>query len=473
MENIYKIGGNTIIRIFTNSITEKFWNNGIQYVHADENSWNNAVWVANIIDKNGQIINEIAHYRNKIYSNNGLLPLPSINNATEMVANKFEIMLKQGFRFSNNGIVGLHCIIVDLESEEVLLSQFLSEDDFKITSNKLYINGSFWMTKADVYIPKTSGLLGASITEITADDINPETGFIYNFNSPSEPLINKKELVKTIQTKVEFDENFYLTISFNTIDNNKSVEQAFIDYIGHEPSDINVSHTIHYGNDDINYKEIKISNEVNKFAPIKIGLDLSSLSSDSSVWENNENYGKIEISVTTNIVYDNNPVTRENILIADVRNTILPIITELTKKKKPDTLYPVEVVIKHPINQTVVETNIDRQVIQVLQPTFCEMIKESFAIKNKRISFEKFNQPGYLVIAETNKLAEQILKAEVTVEGTYYFDLSKLIPVDEDTTYTLYDEQQKMILGNGIVYKKEPEESDFNFLIQGQDDDIL
>ena len=431
---IHGISENTLIRENTKNISEKFWNNN-QYIHADNRSWENTIWVSG----------EYAKHRNKSYNNNCLVPIPSESLATEMEANRFEIMLKQGFQFSPKGVVGLHCIIIDLDTQEVLISQYLTEDDFNITSDKLLIDGSFWMTSANVYLPKTTGLLSAAISELTSEDIDSETGLIYNFVSPDKPLTEKKDMVDTIKTNAEIDENFYLTIGLYSLEN-KTVEQTLIDYIGHEPADIDVYYTISYGNDSIGYRDLKISNETNKFVPFKIGLDFSN-------WKNTDDE-LITIKIGTNIVYENNTLSSENILTTNIGDVINPIINRLLSENKPETIYPVNVTIENKIEQTVVETNIDRQVVQVLQPIFCEIINESIVIENKRIVFEKFNQSGYLVISKTKKNDEQILKNEITVDNRYYFDLSKLTPVDEDTTYILYDENQQMILGRGNVYVK-------------------
>ena len=451
----YRIGENTLIRRNSTDISEKFWNNGIQFVHADYNSWDNAIWVADLKNSSGEVIKKLAHFRNKNYNNTGLLPIPNESDAKEYVSNLFEIMLKQGFKFSPDGIIGLHCIILNLDTKEVLVSQFLREDDFHITSNRLRIDGSFWMTKADIYIPKISGTLVAAITELTSEDIDSENGFIYNFVSPSEQLNDDKQIIESIKNKAEIDENFYLTVSLTTSELNKSVEQTFYDYINYNPSNVNVEHTINYGNSIIGTKSIKISNETNIFAPIKVGLDISNY----TIKEYNRNVdSEIEIRVTSDIKYDANFISNETVLITKIKDTILPIISDIIKENIPDIIYPVNVNLENKIEQTVVETNIDRQVIQVLQPIFCEMVNNSFVIENKRLTFENFNQSGYLVISETKKTDEQILKNDVTVDGKYYFDLSKLITVDEDTTYTLYDENQKMILGKGIVYSKYPTE---------------
>ena len=432
---VHRMSKHTLIREFTKNISEKFWNIDGQFINATSRSWDNTIWVSG----------EYAKYRNKSYTNNGLIPMPQLSNAKELQANRFEVMLEQGFKFSPDGIVGLHCIILDLETQEILISQFLTEDDFQVTSDRLLIDGSFWMTKADIYLPKTTGLLCATITELYADDIDNETGLIYNFNAPSEPLTDKKEMVETIKTSVEIDENFYLTLSLYTLEN-KTVEQALIDYIGHEPSDVIVDYVINYGNDTLGYKEIKISNEINNFASIKIGLDFSQWKdTDSEI---------IDIQVTTNIRYENSLMSKDTLLTTDIKQVINPIINRLLEQNKPDTIYPVNVSIENKIEQTVVETNIDRQVVQILQPIFCEMVTDSIVIENKRIVFENFNQSGYLVISKTKKLDEQILKNDITVDNRYYFDLSKLTPVEENTTYLLYDENQQMILGRGIVYVK-------------------
>ncbi len=435
----HRISENTIIREFSTVITEKFWAVGSQYVHADENSWYNAVWTAG----------EYAKCRNRSYTNNGLYPLPGIDKAKEMQANKFEIMLRQGFRFDPEGVIALHFILLDLNNNKILASQYLTESDFHVTADRLLIDGSFWMVSTTVYIPNTTGLLCAAITEITAEDINNETGFLYNFTSPSEPLTDKKELVETIKASAVIDENFYLTLSLYT-EEYKTVEQALKDYIGREPSDLKVEYKVNYGNEIFGYKDLSIANETNYFAPIKIGLDLSG-------WDiNNEEADSqiLKIQVSTNITYDNSLMYRETTVTTDVKKVLNPIINDILESQKAISLYPVNVSIENKIEQTVVETNIDRQVVQVLQPMFCEMIKDSIVIENKRITIENLNQPAYLVIAKTKKNEEQTLKNDITVDGKYYFDLSKLTPPSENTTYTLYDEQQRMILGRGYVYTK-------------------
>lgn len=429
---IHRIGNNTLIREYTANVSEKFWDVGFQYVHANKNAWDNAVWVSG----------EFAKRRNKSYTNNGLYTLPEMDKTVELQANRLEIMLKQGFKFSPTGVIGFHCIILDMNTNKIVVSQYLNENDFKVTSDRLLIDGSFWMVSTNIYIPKSTGVLCASITEVTADDINNETGFLYNFTAPSEPLVDKKEMVETIQTNVTFDENFYLTLTL-TNSESKSIKQALIDYLNYEPQDVTVEYDIYYGNDDLGYSYLTVSNKDNYFAPIKVGLDFSKFESTY--------LSDIILHVTTNINYDNNLMSSETSLNVNVMELINPIINKVLEQQKPESNYPVDVTIEKIINQTVVETNVDKKVIQIIQPLFCEMIKDSFTIENKRLVFENLNEPAYLVIAKTKQTDEQIIKNDITVDNRYYFDLSKLVPVTQDTTYILYDEAQRMILGKGTV----------------------
>ena len=49
------------------------------------------------------------------------------------------------------------------------------------------------------------------------------------------------------------------------------------------------------------------------------------------------------------------------------------------------------------------------------------------------------------------KVGEDMIQSSVTSDGTYYFDLSKLTPIKEETEYQIITISSETIIGQGII----------------------
>ena len=437
--NIFRINDYSLIKVINKKQTSNFHLVAdTQYVCATEKDWNKTVWVGNFQSKNTK-------YRlNKVYSNTGLLPVPDINTAKQLACLDIEIILRQNYSF--NGVFGLLVTIFEPNTNKMYISQMLQLEDFEVmkADEKILIDGSFWLEHSTVQIPLVSNM-SVQITEIRYADIEKDganIGLIYNYPQDFIPLISEKTIPDYIQTKVNID---YITgiltiVPYTT--NNQSLEKALLDYFEQEVADIKISHLITYGVNTAGnerYKQLRVSNEVNKYLPISLSLDLTDFAG-----ENN-----IDVVVTTEIVVNGKLVQRTATITINNTNFINP--DYVGKIKHPDTIYPVNVMVEHNIQQSVIQKDKEIAEVTVIKQVFAEIIKDTIVIENKNIVFNEVTEPCYLQINNTDTLPIQIIQCQKTADSVYYFDIHDVIPVDKETTYFLKTVGTDMIIAQGAV----------------------
>jgi hypothetical protein len=426
--NIFRITTDSLIKLVTKTDLIDFYSikselslDETQYVYADD--INKTVWSSGTYSKK----------LNKIYSNTALYTPGSSNTVVNHLYSAAHVMIRQGFSWDN--VFGLHLLITDSNTNEVLVSRIIESTDFSVTSSKELISGSFWLEECIVYIPTVSNVLSAQITTITYDDISSDDGSIYNYPNDSVVLVEEKPTPDYIKCSAILDSNNFLNIKVTTTEN-KTVEQSILDYFDVEDSEITVNYLINYGNETTGYYTYKISNEDYKYNIIKFALDLSEFTST------------VEIVVTCQIYVDSKLMTREVSLTTDIESLNTLISAQITH---PDTNYPVTVSTTNTITQTKIETSQKTKIIAVYQPVFCELITDSFVFELKNIIFDKLVNPTYLKLIATDSDDEQILLSETTTDSKFYFDLSKFTAISEATTYELYDATTLSLIGKGTV----------------------
>lgn len=395
----------------------------------------------NIGEENSEsIVWENGDYKyrlNKTYSSLMLFD-PQILTNSIMNFIDVKILLRQGFNWYD--IFGIHVILKSTKTGDVLYSQMLFPNNFQITQNKELIDGAFWVEEASIKIPKTEDILSAQITIVKNDDIisvdGPNIGYVYNFPTEFIPLIDEKPLPEYISNKISLDENHYLKIEVTTTEN-KTVQKSILDYFETDYADIQIEHIINYGNDTYGFKKLAISNKLDQYLPINIGLNLKSF--DQSI---------VNIFVSTEIYVDNKLMKRETQINTDL-STINPFLTALIEN--PITNFPVEVKKENVINNTVIEANTTTKLMPIYQPVFAEFISGDLKIEAKNIYFEKLTKEAYLRINSTIKDIEQLILSSQTSDGKIYFDLSQLTPNEDKTTYVIVDSMSKKIIGRGNV----------------------
>ena len=443
-KNIFRINDFSLLRSYNTTLTRKYslvelGGNINQYVEKgiSEDERNRildyTVWYS------GQYKNRL----NKVYNSNQLISIPEENYNKEFTVKQFDVMIRQGYSFEN--VFGLLVIIIDVNNNIIYNSQILTADDFKITSDKELIDGSFWLLSKTIYIPQVNDILSVQIVEVTYNDIemeNDNIGFIYNYPKDFIPLITEKPIPDYILTSLSLDNNFYLNVKLYTTEN-KTIEKSILDYFNLSIADIEVSHLINYGNENDDYKTIRVSNEDDKYLPIKIGLDLSDWSESG-----NATQSTIDIHVTTEILVNGKLMQREAILHTDILEVINPLIAD--KITHPETNFPVEIKNEKVIEHKTINTPKQIRVVTVPQPVFIEMISDTFKIENKNISFKNLTVPAYLIIAPQTD-DEQLIESKITIDNVIYFDISDFKPVEKECEYKLLNKSNLMIIGKGIV----------------------
>lgn len=443
-KNIFRINDFSLLRSYNTTLTRKYsliklGGNINQYVEKgiSEDERNRildyTVWYS------GQYKNRL----NKVYNSNQLISIPEENYNKEFTVKQFDVMIRQGYSFEN--VFGLLVIIIDVNNNIIYNSQILTADDFKITSDKELIDGSFWLLSKTIYIPQVNDILSVQIVEVTYNDIemeNDNIGFIYNYPKDFIPLITEKPIPDYILTSLSLDNNFYLNVKLYTTEN-KTIEKSILDYFNLSIADIEVSHLINYGNENDGYKTIRVSNEDDKYLPIKIGLDLSDWSESG-----NATQSTIDIHVTTEILVNGKLMQREAILHTDILEVINPLIAD--KITHPETNFPVEIKNEQVIEHKTINTPKQIRVVTVPQPVFIEMISDTFKIENKNISFKNLTVPAYLIIAPQTD-DEQLIESKITIDNVIYFDISDFKPVEKECEYQLLNKSNLMIIGKGIV----------------------
>lgn len=355
------------------------------------------------------------------------------------------LMLQQGYNWTN--VFGLHILVKSLTDDSTLFSKIFQITDFVLTGNKELLDGCFWMEEVQFFIPDLlNHNIACQVTEVNWSDVEINdlntVGFIYNYPNDVIPLIDEKPLPDYINNFLRLDENHFLYFGLKTTEN-KTVEQSILDSFSLTNASVKVEHIIDYGNSTSGYKTIKITNEDNKYGDLNIGLNLTSF-----VGENNN---IVEIILTTQIWVDSKLMRRVATLNTDM-DEILPLIT--SQITHPDTNFPVTVNIENVINQTVIEQKQTNKILSIYQPVFVEMITEDFYYEKKSISFNHLINQAYLKVIASEGGKEQTILSNITSDGKIYFDLTKLIPITEQTTYQLIDVEKGTINGYGNILVK-------------------
>lgn len=380
------------------------------------------------------------HRLNKTYAS---LPLYTPDVSVPKETLRFidvHLLAKQGYSWTN--VFGWHVIIKSTKSNVVLFSGIITQNDFKVTLNKELIDGSFWLEEAVFKIPDLDDIISTQITEITYDDINNDAGdsigYIYNYPPNLIPLIDEKPVPDFIKLEANIDDNHYVNCRVSTTEN-KTVEQSILDYFGLDLSNIQIFYVIDYGNNLIGYQTYRIQNEDNKYSKINFGLNLLPFLGT--------NDNAIEITVTCEILVGSKLMVRQNSFNIDL-DTVNPLIQN--QIKHPETIFPVEVKNETVVNNQVIESKENTKVVEIYRPVFVEFIKDDIIFEPKAIYFDKLIDDAYLKVMQSSSVKEQIILSDKTADKIY-FDLSKLTPIPEATSYQVIDVKSNNIIGKGQI----------------------
>lgn len=436
--NTYRIGDYTLLKTYDTYDVNRFWKTYNQYIlkeSKDNSEVHNAVWDSG----------DFSHRVNRIY--NDILFTPSDDNSDVVDVNSTmcELYLKQGFNFS--GLFAIHFIAKDMTTEEILISKIMTQNDFVVSDSKELINGSFWIQKISFLIPRTSNNVCVQTTLLRYEDVElgeSNLGYLYLYPNEFIPLIGEKPTPDFIKTKVEFDENHWIVVTPYTTEN-KSLQQSILDYFGLQVSEIKISHVIKYGNVDLWYKTLRVSNEDNTFGPVNVGLNLTEFATEQIV---NPDMNLVTIFISTEFSVDSKLMKRETSINTDLYQTLNPLVRSLIKN--PETIFPVKVEEVTEVKNTIIEQNIHTRIVPINQPVYVKLIDKDFTYDQLNVTFD-IKEACLLIFAKTKKDESQILSSKITSDGLYYFDLGELNPLTENTTYIIKTFSDKRIIGSGNV----------------------
>jgi len=388
---------------------------------------------------------------NKIFSGFPLFTPTSETPVINSLTTEVHLVLKQNYHLETP-LFGLHVIIKSSKTNDILISKIIKQNEFVVVPDVMFIDGSHWNVEVVLQIPTTDEILMCQITEVfkslTESDIT-DSGVLLNFPFDFVVLIDEKTLDDRIKTILSFDENQFLKIDLVTTEN-KSVEQSLLDSFELNSAQISISHVINYGTITAGYLNnvIRISDEVNKYNTIIFGLNLLPLflSYPNEI---------VTIYCSTEILLDGKLIKRQASI-----TTTNPLINPLIQAKIDEILgnrtdYPVQVIQKNNVTNTIIEAKKETKIVPILQPVFMEFIKSDIIFESKNIYFDNIIKPTYLKLIVNKNDSDQLQLTKLTSDGKYYFDLSEFNPITTDSTYELWGANSLNLIGSGnILIKK-------------------
>lgn len=378
-------------------------------------------------------------YINKIYDS-----LPIISElALVDVETKFSnvsFKLRAGFDFTN--VFGFLVIIYKTSTSEYLMSEVLNINNFKISDiNELYGN-EFWNVEYNTQIPVITEDTIMYVEPITYDDILDD-GLILIYPRTYKgftPLVANKVVPPTILTSINIDDKTnYLNILPYTTNTNKTLEQELLDYFGFTDKvvPITVNHTVRYGNEE-NYKQIKVSNDINKYGLISIGLDFTGF-----------DLNNIKVYVSTEYSINNNlNVVRDATIFFSYAGVFEPIVEDLIKPIDGELIVlPVTITEEIITNQNIINTPVETKVNTIYQKIYVEIVDKDFIWDSKHILFDNllYNQ-NYIL-----EYGNQKLFSKKTVNNGIYFDLINATKPTEVTDYKVFNTNTGELVMKGTI----------------------
>jgi hypothetical protein len=388
--------------------------------------------------------NEYAHRQNHDYIE-GTVYTPALST---LIRDKeflnVEFFIPQLFNWKN--IYGIHLIIKGANTEDIYVSKIIPISGFNISESRELYYGQFWMESNNTRIPSVSEDLYIQTTIITTDQISLE-GYDYNYPNTFEPLIEDKIFPSFITTDLSFDKAKFLHIFPMTLES-KTLENSLKDYFGYSRDKIvpiTIQHVVSFQGLNQNTQQyethqIRVSNEENNFSECVVGLNLMPFID----LENPEEL--ITITVNTEINVDGKFMYRENSISTDFSTEIANFLDQFVN---PTSVIFQDVTETTQVNQTVINKPTTTKIVKVYQPIFVKYIEQDITYARTNISFENITEKSFMVVGD------ETIQSDVTSDGKYYFNLTKLTPPKSDTPYKLYLSNNETEVGSGMMFAKE------------------
>lgn len=387
--------------------------------------------------------NDYAHRQNHDHIEGTIYtpPLSSLIRDKEFL--NVEFFIPQLFNWKD--IYGIHIIVKGATTDDIYVSKIIKISDFDISESRELYYGQFWMESNNTKIPSVNEDLYIQTTIVKTDQISSE-GYDYNYPNTFEPLIEDKIFPSFITTDLSFDKAKFLHIYPRTLES-KTLENSLKDYFGY-PRDkiipITIQHIVSYHGINQNTQkyesyQYRVSNEENNFSECVVGLNLMPLLDI----ENPEQI--FEITVNTEINVDGKFMYRKNSISTDFGTEIANFLNEFVN---PTSVIFQDVTETTQVNQTVINKPTSTKIVKVYQPIFVKYIEEDITYSRRNISFENITEKSFMVVGD------ETIQSDVTSDGKYYFNLTKLTPPKSDTPYKLYLSNNEVEVGSGMMFAK-------------------
>lgn len=360
-----------------------------------------------------------------------------------------ELYLPQGYDWSN--MYGIRLIVKGSTTNNIYYSEMLSTLDFTISETRHLLYGSFWVESYKLYLPLVSDEdFLISIIETNIDEVS-NTGLVsawQNSTDSFQSLIQNQPYPDYITTTLSLDDRYFLKLSTQTTES-KTLQRSILDYFQYSESSIvpiTITYLIYYS-DQI----ISVSNQLNTFDPITIGLDLFSYFYDTET--STIVHDSLLIDVTTEIKVDSKTMTRESdtltIEYSDILTSVQSAFASVAfTQYAPQTINIQNVDKSQTINTNIIQKSVETKVVQIYQNVFIELVDTDFKYERKNVSFHNINRESYMLIYSTK---ETSIYSSVTSDGIYYFDMTIITPLTKDTSYEIYSADSNIMLGKGII----------------------
>lgn len=419
--------------------------NGYHYIEVDSVSINQqnqiesfSSEIRNVVWDRG--ISEYQHKLNYNYVSGYLIQPDASTILRDLNFIQVEFFIPQLFNWSET--YGILVSIKGTTTGDIYVNKILRVSDFTISSDRAVMYGTQWVECHTFKIPATDEELYIQTTVIKNDEISV-LGYIYNYPNQYVPLIQNKPLPDFIVTELYFDSLNFLHICPKTLEN-KTLENSLKDYFGYQTDkiiNISISHIITWEGTIVatgvyQNNVMRVSNEENPFNECVVGLNFQD-------WiDVNNPEQTFTIQVRTEINVDGKLMNRYTSITTDFSTEIIRLKNLI---ENPSSVIYENIEEVNNITQTVIEKPIETKIVKVYQPVFVKFIEDLIEYSRTNISFTQLTEPAYM------KVGEDMIQSSVTSDGTYYFDLSKLTPIKEETEYQIITISSETIIGQGII----------------------
>mgnify|MGYP003600768949 CR=1 FL=1 len=424
MENLYRVHDSMLLSLEYNTRTikpiYKLERDGhIQYLNVDtqiesDSELTSTVWYSKFIN----IDKKINKYWN---SATNIIKIPDLEYVDSYKQFQAELLLQQGFKWDN--IFGILFVLKDRQTNIVHKSKILLASDFLVNYKNEMINGTFWASSIKFWLPDILLLeqsVSFGIEIIKWEDIHNDNT-ILNYPIEFESLTPDMPLSDKINVDLNWNEDFQLEIEPKSLLPEYTLEQILKwNFSISEINNLSIQHSIKFKSDDEgNFYEYMISNDVNPMNKIIVGLPLI-ISDEIQI-----------IEVTTYFKINGLLASRFNRIVWNHFDVANNFITKYIATVNENTiLSPVDVIENITIENKIIETVKDLKISQIFVPTFIQLITDKNIIAdNKNIGFNEINFDCFMKVYfdedETSDKNIHVL-SQKTVENKYFFDISEI-----------------------------------------------